>query len=181
MVPVLRRGIFVAYTGGSCHDGAVVEINELLPRSRSPRDYLDLITDPRIDPDVLRLLAASPYSFVRQAVAGHPLADARTLAALSTEDLDRWDRNQLLATIARHPNADRVVLLRVLRETLVLLQQPDTRPYGSVLALAQRTELNPDEILVLVDQPGASRRMRHGLRRRLAMRPTSPTVVAERS
>ena len=155
----------------------MVDLDELLPRSRSPRDYLDLVTDPRIDQDVLRVLAASPYSFVRQAVAGHPLADAQTLAALMTEDLDGWDRNHLLATIARHPNADRTVLLRVLRETLALLRQPGVRPYAAALALAQRPELDPDEILVLVDQPGASRRMRHGLRRHLARRSTNQTVA----
>jgi len=90
----------VAGTSDSCHDVAVVDINELLPRARSPRDYLNLFTDPRVDQEVLRALAASPYSFVRKAVAEHQLADAQTLAALlPAEDLDRWDRCCLLATI----------------------------------------------------------------------------------
>ena len=123
----------------------MVNINELLPRSRSPRDYLDLVTDPRTDQDVLRVLATSPYSFVRQAVAEHPLADARTLASLPTDDLDRWDRYHLLATIARHPNTDRMVLCQVLRDTLALLQQRDARPYAAALALAQRPELSPSK------------------------------------
>jgi hypothetical protein len=148
----------------------VVDIDELLPGSRSPRDYLNLVTDPRADQAVLRTLAASPYSFVRKAVAEHPHADAQTLAALPTEDLSRWSRNHLLVTIARHPNADRTVLLRVLGETRMLLKQPDGRPYAAALALAQRPELDLAEILTLADQPNASRRMRRGLRRNLAAR-----------
>jgi hypothetical protein len=81
------RGYVVTGVGGGCHDGAVVDINELLPGSRSPRDYLNLVTDTRADQAVLRALAASPYSFVREAVAEHPHADAQTLAAVPTEDL----------------------------------------------------------------------------------------------
>jgi hypothetical protein len=80
-----RRGGLVARDGPGCHDGDVVDINEWLPRSRSPRDYLDLLTHPGIGQEVLATLAASTYSFVRRAVADHPLADARTLAALRTE------------------------------------------------------------------------------------------------
>ncbi|MEU6074112.1 hypothetical protein [Micromonospora sp. NPDC047074] len=148
----------------------MVDISKLLPRSRSPRDYLDLIADPRVDREVLCTLAASPYSFVRMAVAEHPLADAHTLATLSTEDLGGWDRRCLLATIARHPNADRMVLLRVLGETRALLRQPGGRPYAAALALAKRPELAAEEILTLATQPGASRRMRRGLRRNLAAR-----------
>ncbi|MFV2011396.1 MULTISPECIES: hypothetical protein [unclassified Micromonospora] len=108
---------------------------------------------------------------MRQAVADHPLADARTLSTLPTDDLDRWDRNRLIATIARHPNADRTVLLGVLAQRLMMLRLPDVRPYACALALAERPELEPFEVSALNDQPGASRRMRHGVRRRLAIRP----------
>lgn len=102
----------------------MVDLDELLPRARSPRDYLDLVGDPRTDQTVLRALAASPYPFVRTAVASHRLADATTLAAISTVDLHEWDQQHLLAALARHPNADRVLLVRVLAETVALLQQP---------------------------------------------------------
>ncbi|MFD0746093.1 hypothetical protein ACFQ1L_32785 [Phytohabitans flavus] len=149
----------------------MADIDELLPRARSPRDYLNLVTDPRVDQEVLRGLAASPYPFVRKAVAAHPLADAQILTALlRTEDLDRWDRCYLLATVAHHPNADRTVLLRVVRQTLALLRQPNGRPYATALALAQRPELDPAEILILAKQQGASHRMRRGLLRNLAAR-----------
>ncbi|BCB88702.1 hypothetical protein [Phytohabitans suffuscus] len=149
----------------------MVDIDELLPRSRSPRDYLNLVADPRADQEVLRALAAGPYSFVRKVVAQHLLADAQTLAVpLPTEDLDRWDRCHVLASIACHPNADRTVLRRVLRETLALLREPDGRPYAAALALARRPELDPEEILIFAEQQGASRRMRRGLLRNLAAR-----------
>jgi hypothetical protein len=66
----------------------VAGIDELLPRARTPADYLNLVTDPRLDQAGLRTLAASPYPFVRRAVAKCPRADATTLAAVVTDDLD---------------------------------------------------------------------------------------------
>jgi hypothetical protein len=154
----------------ACHDGLVVDIEDLLPRSRTPRDYLNLVNDPRIDQEGLRVLAGSPYSFVRTAVAGHLQTDAATLAELVVSDLDRWDRNYLLKAVAGHPHADRAVLLRVLQETAALLNQPNARPYAAALRLARRSELHAEEVRVLTRQPGASRRMRRGVRRRLAAR-----------
>jgi hypothetical protein len=148
----------------------VVDIENLLPHSRTPRDYLDLVTDPRIDQEGLRALASSPYPFVRRAVADHRQTDAATLAELLASALSRWEQNYLLKAVAGHPHADRAVLLRVLQETTALLNQPDARPYAAALALARRNELHADEVLVLARQPGASRRMRRGLRRRLAAR-----------
>lgn len=44
-------------------------IDDLLPRERTPADYLRLVGDPRLGQEGLRTLAASPYSFVREAVA----------------------------------------------------------------------------------------------------------------
>ena len=81
----------------------MVDIESLLPRSRSPADYLKLVIDPRIDAAGLLSLAGSPYPFVRVAVAAHPLASSATLAVLATTELDPWDRNHVLATIASHP------------------------------------------------------------------------------
>ena len=61
-------------------------------------------------------------------------------------------------------------MLRVLQETVALLNQANARPYAAALALARRGELHADEVLVLTRQPGASRRMRRGVRRNLAAR-----------
>ncbi|GAA1658714.1 hypothetical protein [Actinoplanes couchii] len=148
----------------------MVDIYELLPRERTPVDYRDLASDPRIDQEGLRQLGRNPFSFVRSAVAQSPLADATTLAAVSLDGLDRWTRNSILAAIARHHNADRAALLGVLRETCALLHQPDERPFAAALALARRTELSETEVLHLIDQPNASRRMARGVRRALAER-----------
>ncbi|MBB4748986.1 hypothetical protein [Actinoplanes lobatus] len=148
----------------------MVDIYELLPRERSPVDYRNLVSDPRIDQEGLRQLGQNPFPFVRSAVARSPLADATTLAAVSLDGLDRWTRNSILISIARHHNADRSTLLGVLRKTCALLNQPDERPFAAALALARRTELSEIEVLDLIDQPNASRRMARGVRRALAGR-----------
>jgi hypothetical protein len=62
---------------------------------------------------------------------------------------------------------------------LALLRQPDGRPHAAALALARRSELAPEETLTLAEQPGASRRMRRGLGRNLAGRPTGRPVIDE--
>jgi hypothetical protein len=149
----------------------VAGIDDLLPRVRTPVDYLNVVTDPRLDQDGLRALASSPYPFVRHAVATCPRADPATLAAVVTEDLNRWTRNSVLAAIARHPNADRSVLLTILSRIRALLGRPDERPFAAALALARRPDLDPAEILDLTNQPYASRRMARGIRRALHDRP----------
>ncbi len=146
----------------------MVDIDDLLPRERTPADYLRLVNDPRIDQEGLRTLAISTYSFVRRAVAACPRADATTLGAVPIDGLDRWSRNFVLMTIARHPHADRSVLLEVLRQTSALLNRPDERPFAAALALARRPELSADEVLDLTRQPYASKRMAGGVRRILA-------------
>ncbi|MEU4621742.1 hypothetical protein AB0G04_17430 [Actinoplanes sp. NPDC023801] len=144
--------------------------DDLLPPARSPADYLALVGDPRAGQDILRLLAASPYNFVRSAVADSPRADAATLATIRVDDLNCWTRNHILAATARHPNADRSTLLRVLRETRSSLNRPGERPYAAALALARRPELTVQEIETLATCRNASRRMVRGLRRGLALR-----------
>jgi hypothetical protein len=148
----------------------VAGIDDLLPRARTPADYRNLVTDPRLGQEGLRTLASSPYPFVRYAVATCPRADSRTLAAVLTDDLDRWTHYSVLAAIARHPNADRPVLLTILSRTRDLLSQLDERPFAAALALARRPELSTAEILDLVDRPNSSRRMARGVRRALADR-----------
>ncbi|MFF5080663.1 hypothetical protein ACFY36_26725 [Actinoplanes sp. NPDC000266] len=155
---------------GAWHDAQVVDIYELLPHERTPVDYRDLVNDPRIDQEGLRQLGRNPFSFVRSAVARSPRADATTLAAVSLDGLDRWTRNSVLLAIARHHNADRSTLLGTLREVRALLNQPGERPFAAALALARRAELSETEVLGLIDQPNASRRMARGVRRALAER-----------
>ncbi|MEH0937321.1 hypothetical protein [Micromonospora psammae] len=147
-----------------------MDIDALLPRARTPRDYLDLVADPRIDRDGLHTLARSPYSFVRLAVAMDMRTSAATLIQLLAGQFDHWDRNHLLRLIAQHPQADRKVLLKVLQETEVLLRRADIRPYAAAIALASRQELEPHLVRRLNDLPGASRRMRRGVERALARR-----------
>lgn len=159
-----------AGAGSAWQDADVVDIYELLPRERTPVDYRNLVSDPRIDQEGLRQLGQNPFPFVRSAVARSPLPDATTLAAVSLDGLDRWTRNSILIAIARHHNADRSTLLWVLRETCALLNQPDGRPFAAALALARSTELSEIEVLDLIDQPNASRRMARGVRRALAER-----------
>jgi hypothetical protein len=148
----------------------VVDLDDLLPRLRTPADHRDLVHDPRTGPEVLRVLAGSPYPFVRSAVAACPRADAAALAAVPTDDLDRWTRNEVLLAIARHPNADRAVLLSVLDRTSALLGRPGERPFAAAMALARRTELGAEEVLALTRRPGASSRMTRGVRRMLSER-----------
>jgi hypothetical protein len=148
----------------------VVDIDALLPRTRSPKDYLDLVTDPRVDQDGLRALAHTPYPFVRRAVAEDGRTDAATLTELINSDFDQWSRNYVLRLVAQHPNADRDVLLKVLQQTEALLRTPDARPYAAAIALAGRPELKPHEVNRLQRLPGASRRMRRGVRHSLSAR-----------
>ncbi|MER7330767.1 MULTISPECIES: hypothetical protein [unclassified Micromonospora] len=148
-----------------------MDIDALLPRARTPQDYLNLVADPRIDQDGLHILARSPYSFVRLAVAKDIRTGPATLIGLLAGEFDQWDRNQLLRLVAQHPQAGREVLLKVLQETEVLLRRADTRPYGAVVALASRQELEPHEVRRLQGLSGASRRMRRGVERALARRP----------
>ncbi|MFI1994704.1 hypothetical protein [Actinoplanes sp. NPDC020271] len=145
----------------------MVDIYELLPRERTPGHYRDLALDPRIDQEGLRTLAVSGFPFVRAAVAGNPRADARTLATIRLDDLDKYTRNGLLTTLARHQNADRALLLDLLRWAVWLLNQPNTRPYSLMLTLAGRAELSRAEVLTVTKQPNSSRRMSNRVARAL--------------
>lgn len=142
----------------------------MLPRSRTPRDYLDLVTDPRIDAAGLRVLAQSPYTFVRLAVAKEARADVAALDELLSGDFSQWDRNHLLWLVAQHPQADRGVLLRVLQEVGLHLSRSAVRPYAAAIALARRPELAVHEVRHLQRLPSASRRMRRGVERALVTR-----------
>ncbi|MFE1320263.1 hypothetical protein [Kitasatospora phosalacinea] len=140
---------------------------------RTPSSYLDLAGTSQ-DPAVLRELAGSEYPFVRQAVAANPHTRADALSALAARCRDvpaehgPWNDNALLLLLAGHAAADRPALLVVLDAAALL--PADARPYAAVLALAERPELRPEELLALGRLPGASARLRRGLRRALAAR-----------
>lgn len=136
----------------------------------TPADYRDAASDPDADVEVLSELARCPYPFVWQALASHPRAPASVLRDLCSRRDGAWNDNRLLRLIAEHPNADRVVLLTVLSELEGRLRTSASRPFAAVLALAARRELEPEEVRRLAALPGASARMRAGLRRRLAER-----------
>ncbi|MEV7216457.1 hypothetical protein AB0O31_25620 [Kitasatospora cineracea] len=137
---------------------------------RTPRYYLDL-AGASSDAAVLRELAGSEYPFVRQAVAANPgtRADALFVLAARCRDVPAehgpWNDGALLHLLARHPATDRPALLAVLDAAAARLAA-GARPYAAVLALAGR----PEELLPLGCLPGASARLRAGLRRALSAR-----------
>lgn len=143
------------------HGGALLRLH-------TPADYRDAATDPDADVETLRELARCPYPFVWQALASNPSTPACVLRELCSKGDSAWNDNRFLRLIAEHPNADREVLLKVLAELEVRLQSSASRPFAAVLALAARQEL--EEVQRLAALPGASARMRAGLRRRLAER-----------
>jgi hypothetical protein len=144
-----------------------------LLRLHTPADYRDAASDPDADVEMLCELARCPYPFVWQALASRPGAPAGVLRELCSKRDSVWNDNRLLRLIAEHPNADREILLKVLAELEVRLQTSVSRPYAAVLALAARRELELEEVQRLAALPGASARMRAGLRRRLAERPSA--------
>ncbi|GAB3848829.1 hypothetical protein ACFPIJ_56000 [Dactylosporangium cerinum] len=151
-----------------------MDLDDLLPAARSPADYLRVLDDLRLDDSGLAVLAGSPYSFVRLAVARHQRAAAPHLRRLLEGEYTDWDSNAVLLLVARHAGADRPVLPAVLDRVTELLRA-GARPYAAALTLAERPELRSDEIRPLGRLAGASRRMRRGLNRALAAR-TPPSA-----
>nr|WP_237419037.1 hypothetical protein [Kitasatospora sp. SID7827] len=119
-------------------------------------------------------LAACPYPFVQHAVAANPctppaaLRELAELCGLVPHDRSPWNDNRLLLLLARHPAADRRVLAAAVAAAVAAATvrlAAGTRPYAAVLALADRPELPPEELRALGRLPGASARLRGGLRR----------------
>ncbi|TDC25419.1 hypothetical protein E1265_07120 [Streptomyces sp. 8K308] len=135
----------------------------------SPADYLELARAAS-DGSVLRQLARRPHPFVWRAVAANPHTPAIVLLELCAARSTAWSDNELLHLLARHPQADRAVLLAVLNAAAEKLTEGE-RPYAAVLALAERIELTTTEVSPLGALPGASARLRRGLAHRLTARP----------
>ncbi|MEV6161537.1 hypothetical protein AB0L71_06365 [Streptomyces sp. NPDC052052] len=134
----------------------------------TPAEYLALAHDER-DRFVLQRLAQCPYPFVWQALAANPHTPPEALQELSAARDSVWNDNKLLRLLAEHPSADSVVLRAVLDAVAAKLEE-GKRPYAAVLALADRPELEVDEVRRLGTLRGASARLRHLLDLQLSAR-----------
>ncbi|MFJ6574073.1 hypothetical protein ACIQNU_42435 [Streptomyces sp. NPDC091292] len=134
----------------------------------TPADYLALAHGER-DSFVLHRLAQCPYPFVWQALAANPHNPSEALQELSTARDSVWNDNKLLRLLAEHPGANPGALRAVLEAVAAKLEQGE-RPYAAVLALADRLELEVDEVRRLGTLRGASARLRHLLNLRLSVR-----------
>ncbi|MES9557936.1 hypothetical protein ACIQGT_39705 [Streptomyces sp. NPDC093108] len=134
----------------------------------TPADYLALERAER-DSLVLQRLAKCPYPFVWQALATNLHTPPEALQELSAARDSVWNDNKLLRLLADHPNANPVVLRAVLEAVAAKLDEGE-RPYAAVLALADRLELEVDEVMKLGTLRGASARLRHLLNLRLSIR-----------
>ncbi|MER5658649.1 hypothetical protein ABT076_37265 [Streptomyces sp. NPDC002131] len=143
---------------------------------RTPADYLALARAEE-DSDALQNLARCPYPFVWQALASNPHTPPAALRELTTARDSVWNDNRLLRLLAEHPGADLRVLRAVLDAVATKLAEGE-RPYVAVLALADRLELEADELRKLGTFQGASARLRHLLDLRLSarIRQTPPTA-----
>ncbi|MCX4918892.1 hypothetical protein [Streptomyces sp. NBC_00687] len=143
---------------------------------RTPADYLALARAEE-DSDALQNLARCPYPFGWQALASNPHTPPAALRELTTARDSVWNDNRLLRLLAEHPGADLRVLRAVLDAVATKLAEGE-RPYAAVLALADRLELEADELRKLGTFQGASARLRHLLDLRLStrIRQTPPTA-----
>ncbi|CAG6396690.1 hypothetical protein NMG29_14275 [Streptomyces cocklensis] len=134
----------------------------------TPADHLALARA-ESDSSVLQRLARCPYPFVWHALAANPHTPPEALQALSTARDSVWNDNRLLRLLAEHPGANPVVLRAVLDSVAAKLDEGE-RPYAAVLALADRLELEADEVRRLGTLRGASARLRRLLDLRLSAR-----------
>lgn len=137
----------------------------MLSGPRGPAEYLALARNSGHENDLLRLVD-SPYPFVWQALAENPRTPPEALIRLCSRTSGPWNDNRLLYLLALHPRADRVVL-EVLVAAVSVRLRAGGRPYAAVLALAERAELDVDDVRPLGSLPGASARLRRGIAARL--------------
>ncbi|MER7671715.1 hypothetical protein ABTY61_25105 [Kitasatospora sp. NPDC096128] len=143
---------------------------EALDHLHEPGAYLRLARR-TTDPGVLRVLARCEYSFVWQAIARNAAAPLDALAALAPRRHDTWDDNCLLRLLAAHPAVTGEALDGVVELVAERLREGE-RPFAAVLELARRPELTEERLNRLGHLAGASSRLRRGLSRALAARPS---------
>ncbi|WP_246295642.1 hypothetical protein OHT20_00510 [Streptomyces caniferus] len=134
----------------------------------TPADYLELARAEN-DGAVLHRLVRCPYPFVWHALAANVHTPTVALLELSAARDSAWNDNMLLRLLAEHPGADRIVLLAVLDAVATKLTEGE-RPYAAVLALAERRELEVEEVRRLGALRGSSARLRSRLDQSLGSR-----------
>ncbi|MGW1067068.1 hypothetical protein ACWD4F_21440 [Streptomyces aureus] len=134
----------------------------------TPADFLAQAQTER-DGSALERLARCPYPFVWQALAANPHTPPAVLLDLTAARDSAWNDNKLLRLLAEHPSADAAVLRAVLDAVATKLEEGE-RPYAAALALADRPELEPDDVARLGTLHGASPRLRRRLTSRLDLR-----------
>ncbi|MFD4530393.1 hypothetical protein ACFWP7_42100 [Streptomyces sp. NPDC058470] len=134
----------------------------------TPADYLALAHTEK-DSSVLQRLAQCPYPFVWHALATNPHTPPAALLELSAARDSAWNDNKLLRLLADHPTANPIVLRAVLDAVAAKLEEGE-RPYAAVLALADRLELEVEEVRRLGTLRGTSGRIRRLLALRLSFR-----------
>jgi hypothetical protein len=147
-----------------------MDLQATMRRLHTPADYLALACDLDSSDALLSALADCQYPFVWEALAANPRTPADVLARLCVKRGSPWSDSRRLLLIALHSRADRMVLLGVLGQLRDRLTVTESRPYAAVLALAGRPEIEAEEVQALGLLPGASARMRRGLKRRIGER-----------
>jgi hypothetical protein len=139
------------------------ELNEVsrLSTPRGPKDSLDLARSPQATSEQLRALGSSPYSFVLEAVAGHPATPVEILAQLVPAELrTARDATRLIALI-RNPRTPGSALRTVPALILPRLSVRDDH-YGfeAGVALSERPDTQPQLLIDLLSDPRASTHFR---------------------
>ena len=150
------------------------------PRNfHGPKDYLDLARSSDATVDELRSLAASPYSFVLQAVAEHPNTPTDALGGLLPADPSTWNDYSLLAAVARHPNADGP-LLRAIGDRVKLgdlrEQRDPQRVFEAGIALFEQHNTPEDVLMALLNDDAATTQFR-----KVAARQTKGDTMIDRT
>src|SRR5215472_18506759 len=133
-------------------------------RYHSPRDYLDAARAEDADGELLAGLASLPYAFTKEAVAEHRNTRPETLVALVPDTIHGWGEYRLLRMIVSHPAANAEVWAMA-RERVYESLTAGYRPFCLAITLARRGDLTPEDVHALGRLPGASARLRRGLRR----------------
>lgn len=128
-----------------------------LPRFHSPKEYLDLARSDAVTPQQLRALAASPYSFVLEAVAANPSTPADVLMTLLPKSTTSWNDISLLITLIRNPASPTELLAATSEMVLSRVgDRDDHKGFEAGVALAQRPDTPHAVLVALVEDPRAT-------------------------
>lgn len=123
-----------------------------MKKYHGPKEQLDDARLPETTADVLKILAESPYDFVRTAIAEHPNTEPSTLAELVPRNLESSPGQYLAAAIARNKNTPDYALCRLGESVAAYLDnQRGHRNYfeiGIALICNPNTPLETIEVLL---------------------------------